>query len=112
MTSSPAHTDPIYCPNILFNKQSPLEGELLAKRRKAVKDHKQRHDRICRKYDTTAIDIANPKDQARVNKELRDAARSHAEVWQWRNGGLERRLSSMTNKMLKEFISVMHTAFL
>jgi len=112
VTSSSAYADPMFCPKILINKQPPLEGKLLAKREKSVKDYKQRHDRICRKYKKEVINIANPKDQARVNKELRDAVRSHAEVWQWRKGGLERHLSKMENKVLKEFFSVMHTASL
>ena len=112
MVAENEYADPSRCPNFLINTQPLLRGELLAKRRIAAKDHVTRHDRICRKYDTTVIDIKNPKQQAAVNKDLRDAARSHAEVWQWMKGGLEKHFSSMSDKVLKEFISIMHSASL
>ena len=106
------YADPARCPDFLINTQPLLGGELFVNRSIAAKDHVKRHDRVCHKYDTTVIDIRNPKQQAAVNKDLRDAARSHAEVWQWMKGGLEKHLSSMSDKVLKEFISIMHSASL
>ena len=55
------YADPLNCPNFLISKHPPLEGELLAMRKIAVRDHKRRHDRIARTYSSTVIDIKNAK---------------------------------------------------
>ena len=74
------YIDPQNCPDFLISKGPPLVGDLLAKRKSAARKHRKRHDSIARNYDVTVIDINNAKEQSLVNKDLRDAARSHAEV--------------------------------
>ena len=55
VTSSSDILDPMKCPKFLVNKQATLSDNLMSRRAQAVKDHKQRHDRICRKYATEVI---------------------------------------------------------
>ena len=77
-----------------------------------IEHHTNNHANVERKYLTASLICKTTDEQAAINSELREAARSHVETWEWKNGGIKPHLEQMNVVTLRTMVRVFHSASL